>query len=43
MLPEKQQQTFGAFSDSARHNGVLETKTTRLLYLVSAMAFGCYP
>ena len=43
MLPKKQQDTFGAFYDSARHNGILEEKTTLLLHLGAAMALGCSP
>lgn len=43
MLPEKQKQAYRSFYDSARHNEVLDTKTTLLLHFVSAMAFGCYP
>ncbi len=43
MLPEKQQDAYGQFYDSARKNDILEPKTTLLLHLGSAMAFGCYP
>lgn len=43
MLPEKQQQTFGAFYDSVRHNEILDPKTTLLLHLGAAMAHGCVP
>lgn len=32
-----------AFYDSARHNGVLDERTTVMLHLASAMALGCYP
>ena len=31
------------FYDSARHNEVLDERTTILLHLASAMALGCYP
>ena len=31
------------FYDSARHNDVLDARTTLLLHLASAMALGCYP
>jgi len=41
MLPKTQQETFGAFYDSARHNTILEPKTTLLLHLGAAMALGC--
>lgn len=43
MLPEKQNTAYRSFYESARENDVLDTKTTLLLHLVSAMAFGCYP
>jgi hypothetical protein len=42
MLPKTQQDSFGAFYDSARHNTILEAKTT-LLHLGAAMALGCNP
>ena len=32
-----------AFYDSARYNDVLDEKTTLMLHMASAMAFGCYP
>jgi hypothetical protein len=34
---------FNAFYESARHNDVLDERTTLLLHLASAMAVGCYP
>jgi hypothetical protein len=43
MLPEKQKTAYSAFYDSARNNHILDTKTTLLIHLASAMAFGCYP
>ncbi len=43
MLPEKQQKTYCDFYDAARNNQILEPKTTLLLHLATAMAFGCYP
>ena len=43
MLPEKQQESFGEFYDTVRHNGILEPKTTLLLHLGAAMALGCSP
>ena len=43
MLPEKQQNAFGEFYDTVRHNEILEPKTTLLLHLASAMALGCSP
>ena len=42
MLPEKQKTAYEAFYDSARNNGILNPKTTLLIHLTSAMAFGCY-
>jgi hypothetical protein len=35
--------SWQAFYDSARHNDVLDERTTLLLHLASAMAVGCYP
>jgi hypothetical protein len=43
MLPEKQQKAYTDFYDSARHNEILEPKTTLLIHLAAAMAIGCYP
>lgn len=43
MMPEKQKQAFRSFYDSARYNDILDPKTTLLIHLASAMAFGCYP
>jgi hypothetical protein len=43
MLPEQQQQAYKNFYDSARKNEILAPKTTLLIHLASAMAFGCYP
>jgi hypothetical protein len=43
MLPEKQQKAYTDFYDSARHNEILEPKTTLLVHLAAAMAIGCYP
>jgi len=31
------------FYDSARHNGVLDERTTLMIHLASAMALNCYP
>lgn len=41
MLPEKQNKAFSDFYDSARHNDVLDPKTTLMIHLASAMAVGC--
>ncbi|MEW6744420.1 MAG: hypothetical protein AB1486_16830 [Planctomycetota bacterium] len=43
MLPQKQSQAFDDFYDSARHNTILEPKTTLLLHLGASMASGCSP
>lgn len=43
MLPMKQRKAYSEFYDSARHNDVLDPKTTLLLHLGAAMAVGCYP
>ena len=43
MLPDKQKKTYDAFYDSARHNEVLEPRTTLLVHMAAAMAVGCYP
>ncbi len=42
MLPD-QKQAFQTFYDSARHNHVLDERTTVMLHLASAMAVGCDP
>ena len=34
---------FKSFYDSARHNKILDQRTTIMLHLASAMALGCYP
>ncbi len=43
MLPEKQQDAYTRFYDSARNNDILDPKTTLMVHLASAMAMGCYP
>ncbi len=43
MLPEKQQKAYVDFYNTARNNGILEPKTTLMLHLAAAMAFGCHP
>lgn len=43
MLPEEQKQAYTDFYNSARKNRILEPKTTLMIHLASAMAFGCYP
>lgn len=43
MLSKEQNRLWDAAYDSARHNTVLEPKTTTLLHLAVAMAVGCEP
>ena len=43
MLPADQKKTYTAFYDSARHNKILDEKTTVLIHLAAAMALACYP
>jgi hypothetical protein len=43
MQPTKLSKSWQTFYDSARHNDVLDQRTTLMLHLASAMALGCYP
>jgi hypothetical protein len=43
MLMEDRAKNWKAFYDSARHNDVLDERTTVLIHLAAAMAVGCYP
>lgn len=43
MLPERQAGRWNAFYNAARHNTILDEKTTILLHLASAMAVACQP
>jgi len=43
MLPDKQNTRFNQFYDSARHNDILEPKTTLMIHMATAMAVACYP
>jgi len=43
VLPEKQRHAFGAFYKSARHNDILDEKTTLMIHLATAMSVACYP
>jgi hypothetical protein len=43
MQPTAPSKRWEAFYDSARHNDVLDPRTTLMLHLASAMALGCYP
>jgi hypothetical protein len=38
-----QDKAFDAFYETARNNGVLDTKTTLMICLATAMSAGCYP
>jgi hypothetical protein len=38
-----QSKAWQIFYDSARHNPVLDERTTVMLHLASALALGCYP
>ncbi len=39
----RQSQSWQTFYDAARHNDVLDERTTIMLHLASAMSMGCYP
>ena len=43
MLTGEPKETYEAFYDAVRSNGVLPAKTTYLLHLATAMAVGCVP
>jgi hypothetical protein len=43
MLPKDQLASWAQFYDSARHNEILDEKTTVLIHLAVAMSVGCYP
>jgi hypothetical protein len=43
MLSGDQAEAFKEFYDAARHNKILEPKTTLMIHLASAMAVSCYP
>ena len=43
MISGETKKRYRAFYDSARHNDVLDPRTTLLLHLGSAMALGCGP
>ncbi len=43
MRPTPSSETWQQFYDSARHNKVLDERTTLMLHLASAMALGCDP
>jgi hypothetical protein len=43
MLTKDRAISWKAFYDSARHNDILDERTTVLIHLAAAMATGCYP
>jgi hypothetical protein len=43
MLPEQQHRAFGDFYNSARHNDILDEKTTLMIHLATAISVACYP
>ncbi len=43
MLPEKQKKAYEDFYESASHNDTLDSKTTVMIQMATAMALGCYP
>jgi len=43
MLPRDQEKAYRRFYNSARHNKILDAKTTLMIHLASAMAVACYP
>jgi len=43
MLSENQQSLFADFHKSVEAEGILDAKTSHLIKVAAAMAFGCYP
>ena len=43
MLSKEQNDLWNAAYGAARHNDVLDPRTTTLMHLAVAMAVGCYP
>ena len=43
MAPEKQMKAFDKFYESVRNNKILDSKTTLLIQMATAMVVGCYP
>jgi len=43
MAPEKQMKAFNKFYNSVLNNKTLDSKTTLLIQMATAMAVGCYP
>jgi alkylhydroperoxidase/carboxymuconolactone decarboxylase family protein YurZ len=43
MLSENQRKLFADFHKSVEAEGILDEKTSHLIKVAAAMAFGCYP
>jgi len=43
MLSENQRELFADFYKSVEAEGILDEKTSHLIKIAAAMAFGCYP
>ena len=43
MLSENQRKLFADFHKSVEAQGILDEKTSHLIKIAAAMAFGCYP
>ena len=43
MLSENQRKLFADFHNSVEAEGILDEKTSHLIKVAAAMAFGCYP
>ncbi len=43
MLSENQRKIFSGFHKSAEAEGTLDEKTSHMIKVAAAMAFGCYP
>ena len=43
MKPTNPVSAWQTFYDSARHNELLDERTTLMIHLASAMALNCYP
>jgi len=43
MLSENQREIFAAFHKSVEAEGALDDKTSHMVKIAAAIAFGCYP
>ena len=43
MLSENQRKIFGDFHTSVEAEGALDEKTSHMIKMAAAIAFGCYP